>query len=111
MSSHLLNSVDFLRQLISIKNKKQLKFFLEALSKSETLALVEIVINVLDGTVPLTKSEIQSLQKNKAFFRKLKNHNSLSWKEAKKLIIKSLSPVAAIVSLVTFVSNYIDFNI
>ena len=109
MSKYLLSSVVFLCDLAAVKNTTELRFYMNALSKSETLALLEIINNFLEGNIPVGSSEVKSLQKNKTILRKLKAYNSITWREAKSLLQK-LSSAKAVQTLIDIVGKYLGLQ-
>jgi hypothetical protein len=85
--SQAIKHQDYLTLLSkSIHNKKRRNTLIDIATKQEIGALQEAIFNLIQGSIPLTQSQLNKLKRQKTAIRKILSNSSLV---AKKKILKT----------------------
>lgn len=95
MSRTVNINCELLKALVRLKPQPRLSL-LRVADKSLVTAICECALNILNGNVPVTKSQKESLSKEKLFIRSLARSRG-SWKSKRLLILKKSETVIPIV--------------
>ena len=94
MKNKVESSYDFLIEYSRTNNKRERLFLIKKSKKDNILAIIEIILNTLTGTIDIDSDIIQTLRPYKHIYRKLKRFNSLNWREAKQIMSRSRNETA-----------------
>jgi hypothetical protein len=89
MKTHKYSNVLAHKHLLEELSNKNSKYRITILKKADPkliLAICEVIYNILEGNVPLNRSEKEILSKDKKILRKLVEKNKITYK--KKLLIQ-----------------------
>lgn len=90
-----INKYDYLFKTLSVADKKRRQAILNTLTKDETLALIEIVFNILKGHLRIPAKTKTKLDRHRNILRKL--ITPLSWKSKKRIIIQKGSGILPLI--------------
>jgi hypothetical protein len=99
MSQLLKKHAPFLRILQTTTSRLQLKALLDTITNDQLKVLVQVTVNVLRGSLPLTQSYKVKLKKHKRLIRAL-GDPSISLKTKKKLLCRQGQAIALLLKSV-----------
>ncbi len=99
MSNLVKKNVSFLQLLATTVSKIQRKILLDTITKDQLRALIEIIVNLSQGVLPITPKRKSELGKFKKLFRTI-GYKSVSLKRKQKLLGRSGHVVALLLKAV-----------
>ena len=68
---YILENREFLQKIVKTRSKNQFNNLLATANKNQILAITEIIHNILQGSVPLSRLKRKKLAKNADYYRKI----------------------------------------
>ncbi|HKX45762.1 MAG TPA: hypothetical protein VJP77_03605 [Planctomycetota bacterium] len=68
---YILENREFLRKIVKTRSKNQFNNLLATANTDQILAITEIIHNILQGSVPLSRLKRTKLAKNADYYRKI----------------------------------------
>ena len=99
MSKRVQKNWAFIHILLDSQSRKQKQALVKTASEEQFKTLAEIVANTLAGSLLVSPSGRKQLLKYKSILRKL-SHKSTSFSVRKRLIIRHISTIVKLLSLV-----------
>lgn len=87
-ASHVVNKRDFLKLLSQSDNKRRTKNLINIADRNEIKSIIELLLNVLHGNVPIDDYTLGLMRKCKTSLRKLTLNKSMSMSNQKRLLNK-----------------------
>lgn len=89
-------------KLFATSNPKLRKVLIQSASKEQIKLLIEIILNLLNGNVPLTQHELKKLSKYKSRLREIAKHayrKKLPIRKTRNLINQTGTGLPAVISI------------
>ena len=100
MSKYIQNSLPYISFLTEIASNTQRTSILKQATRDQTLAIAEIILNFLGGTLgDVAYYKIQMLKPHKAIFRNIVNNDKSEWRKTRNLIARNGKAVSQLLQI------------
>ena len=99
MSKFLFNSLPYLGFVTEIASNAQRTAILKQATRDQTLAIAEILLNLLAGNIHVADYKIQALKSHKAVFRNIINNDKNEWRKSRNLIARNGKAISQVLEL------------